>query len=133
MNKIIMIFFFFFLVNSSYAEYFVLNNQAFNPRANQKSKIAIQWASASPEVMTSNKQVREGLKLSSKRLKFLNQKGNINLDIPKNAKYFRIVLWSKGGENADFITNWIDIVPNKTYTLNSDHLVPLALMAGTGC
>jgi hypothetical protein len=33
----------------------------------------------------------------------------------------------------DYTTNWIDITPDKTYTLGNDYLIPVVLMAGSGC
>jgi hypothetical protein len=63
----------------------------------------------------------------------LTQSGKITLSIPNNAEYFRVLAWSKDEENPDFHTNWVDIVPNKTYTLEADKLVPSVFMSGSGC
>jgi len=127
--KNILFFLALFVVNTGFAEHFTLNNQAYNPA----QKIAIQWATSSKEVEKSNKMVRNEVKLNPKTLRFLTQMGKIDLDIPKKAEYFRVLVWSKGAKNPDFLTNWVDIIPNKIYTLNEDHFVPLALMSGTGC
>jgi anti-sigma regulatory factor (Ser/Thr protein kinase) len=60
-------------------------------------------------------------------------KGKIELTIPEDMGYFRVVVWSKGKDAPDLSTNWIDIIPGKTYTLETDHLVPVVLMSGMGC
>ena len=115
------------------AENFVLENQTIYPNKAQKSKIAIQWASSAQEVDEGNKAVTYGLKLNSSTLQLLAQSGKVNVTIPDNAEHFRVLVWSKGQKEADLLTNWVDIVPNKTYTLTTDFLVPVVLMAGTGC
>ena len=116
-----------------YADSIKLNNLSSHPTENLKSKIAIQWATSARDVEKNNNSIKHGLKLNPDTLQVLSKAGVINVDFPKNAGYFRIVVWSKGAGDPDFLTNWVDIVSNKTYTLNKDHLIPLALMSGTGC
>lgn len=48
-------------------------------------------------------------------------------------EYFRVLVWSDGKSEPDLLTNGVDVVPNKTYTVRDDLLVPAVLMAGTGC
>ena len=122
-----------FIGTTGFAESFVLNNTAPYPASNHTSKMAIQWATSARDVDDNNNIVRKGLTLNPDSLKVLTQVGSINLDIPKKAEYFRVLVWLKGAKNPDFLTNWVDIVPNKIYTLNEGHLVPRALMSGTGC
>ncbi|HSW87123.1 MAG TPA: hypothetical protein VLG49_06460 [Rhabdochlamydiaceae bacterium] len=133
--KKIMLFFLPLLViaTTGFAENLVLENQTAYPSKNPKSKIAIQWASTAKEVDESNKALMYGLKLNPRTLQVLTQTGTVNVRIPKNIGYFRVLAWSKGEGDPDLLTNWIEIVPNKTYTLESDHLVPSVLMLGTGC
>lgn len=133
MKKITLLFFSLLVIKTAYAELFILNNQAYDPVSKQNRKIAIQWATSAKEVEENNKKVREGLKLNPNSLSVLTQSGKINLDIPEKAEYFRVLVWSNGTMTPDFLTNWVDIIPNKIYTLNDDHLVPLALMSGAGC
>lgn len=116
---------------TGFAENFVLENQTSYPM--KKSKIAIQWATTAKEVTEANTALMHGLSLNSETLQVLTQMGKVNLTIPKKAEYFRVLVWSKGEGEPDLHTNWIDIVPNKTYTLKPDHLVPSVLMLGTGC
>ena len=116
---------------TGFAENLVLKNQTSYP--NQKSKMAVQWATSAKEVDEGNNALIQGSKLNPDSLQVLTQPGKVNLSIPKKAEYFRILVWSKGEGDPDFHTNWVDIVPNKTYTLKADHLVPSVLMLGTGC
>lgn len=116
-----------------FAENFVFENQTIYPNKTQKSKMAIQWASSAKEVDEENKAVTYGLKLNSSRLQAVSQLGKVNISIPENAEHFRVLVWSKNQKDPDLITNWVDVTPNKTYTLETDHLVPVVLMSGSGC
>lgn len=118
-------------VTIGYADTLTLENQTSYP--NQKSKIAIQWAATAKEVDEDNKALLGGAKVNPNTLSPLAQQGKVNVAIPKKAEYFRVVAWSQGDGNPDLHTNWVDVVPNKTYTLQADHLVPLVLMSGSGC
>jgi hypothetical protein len=129
----IMILFFLVLARSSFADSLVLENQTSHPNTDQKSKIAVQWASSAKEVNEGNQALIYGSKLNQKSLQFLKKTGTLTVNIPKKAEYFRVVVWSNGEGEPDLVTNWVDIVPDKTYTLQSDHLVPSVLMLGTGC
>ncbi|MES2198884.1 MAG: hypothetical protein V4489_01780 [Chlamydiota bacterium] len=129
-----MLFFLSLLVTvTGFTEDVVLANQTSYPSKDQKSKIAIQWATSAKEVDEANKALMYGSKLNQNSLQTLTQPGKINLTIPTNAEHFRVLVWSKDEENPDLVTNWVDIVPNKTYTLTEDLLVPTVLMLGTGC
>ncbi len=130
-----MLFFLWLIVVSAtgFAENLVLENQTPYPSKNQKSKIAVQWATSAKEVDEGNNALLHGLKLNPDTMQVLTQSGKISLSIPKKAEYFRVLAWSKGEGDPDFHTNWVEIVPNKTYTLKADHLVPSVLMSGTGC
>ena len=125
--------FFILIAATGFADNLALDNQTGYPLKNQKSKIAIQWATSAKEVEEGNSAVIQGLKLKPDTLQPLTQPGTALLTIPKKAQYFRVVAWSKGEGEPDLLTNWVDIVPNKTYTLKSDHLIPSVLMLGTGC
>jgi hypothetical protein len=121
------------VATTGFADNLVLENQTSYPAKNQKTKIAVQWATSAKEVEEGNHAALNGLKLNPNSLQTLNQSGKINLNIPSKAEYFRVLVWSKGEGNPDLLTNWVEVVPNKTYTLKADHLVPSVLMAGTGC
>ena len=131
MKKITIFFLSLLVVATGFTENLVLENQTSYP--NKKSKIAVQWANSGKEVDEGNNAMISGSKLNSDSLQVLTQSGKTTLTIPKNAEYFRILAWSKSEGDPDLLTNWVDIVPNKTYTLKQDHLVPSVLMLGTGC
>ena len=122
-----MMLFFLLCAATGFAENVVLENQT------SKSKIAVQWAATAKEVDENNKAILNGSKLNPASMQVLTPSRIVNVSIPKNAEYFRVLAWSKDQEDPDLLTNWVDVVPNKTYTLQTDHLVPLVLMAGTGC
>lgn len=121
------------VTTTAFAENIVLENQTNYPIENEKSKIAVQWATSAKEVEEANKAVTYGSKLNLDAVQVLPKPGKINLQIPDKAAYFRILVWSKGQKEPDLLTNWVEIVPDKTYTLKPDHLVPAVLMSGTGC
>lgn len=121
------------VATTGFAENLVLDNQTSYPAANEKSKIAVQWAATAREVDESNKALLQGEALNADKMQVLQKSGKVTLNIPQKAEYFRVLVWSKGEKEPDLHTNWVDIVPNKTYTLKKDQLVPIALMFGTGC
>lgn len=134
MNKVILFFFSLLFTSAVFANGFVLNNQLANPPSNKKFRIAIQWASSAKEVKKYNIAIKHGEKLNPRSLQMLAGLGKVNIATPKNMEYFRVLVWSKGkGEQPDLLTNWVDIISNKTYTLNENQLTSLALMAGMGC
>jgi len=131
MEKIALFFLFLFVAATGFTENFVLMNQTSYPH--QNAKIAIQWASSAKEVTDSNHALISGEKLKPNTLQVLTKSGKVNVNIPKNAEYFRVLVWSEEQSDPDYHTNWVDVIPNKTYTLKTDHLVPTVLMSGMGC
>lgn len=121
------------IATSGFAEKIVLDNQTTFPNKDQKSKIAVQFANSVKEVQEGNQALMNGSQLNQNAMQVLTQNGKINLNTPSQAQYFRVLVWSKGDGQPDLVTNWVDIVPKKTYKLEKDHLVPTVLMAGTGC
>ena len=133
MKKTVLFFLLTLVVPTGFTESLMLNNQALNPTNNHKSTIAVQWATSAKEIEESNNRLQNEIKLSQDTLRVITQTGKNKLDIPQKAEYFRVLVWSKSTGTPEFITNWIDIELNKTYTLNKEHLVPFILMRGTGC
>ncbi len=131
-SKIIFLFFS-LMMTTGFAENIVLMNRTSYPAKNQKSKIAIQWATSAKEMDEANAALLHGFQSNSNSLQFLNRSGKLNLNIPNDAEYFRVLIWSKDQEDPDLHTNWVNIVPNKTYELKMDHLVPTVLISGFGC
>lgn len=122
-----------YVATTGYAENLVIENQTSYPVIIQKSRIAVQWANSAKEADEGNKALIYGTKLNPETLVDLSESGKVTLNVPEKAECFRVVVWSKGEGGPDLVTNWVDIVPNKSYTLHDDHLVPVVLMSGTGC
>jgi hypothetical protein len=121
------------LAASVFAQDIVLENQTSYPNKDQKTKMAIQWAASAKEVDGSNKELMYNSKITSNTLLDIAKSGKLKLSLPEKAEYFRVIAWSKADGEPDYVTNWVDIVPNKVYLLKSNHLVPVVLMLGTGC
>jgi hypothetical protein len=92
--------------------------------------LAIQWASSARIAQENNESLMQGDALSN--LSHLRQIKE-TVAIPKNAMYFRILAWEKKGAQPDMLTNWVELVPGKTYQLKEEHLTPCLLMNGMGC
>ncbi|KTD11818.1 hypothetical protein Lgra_1276 [Legionella gratiana] len=116
-----------------FADGIVLDNKTYYPEKGKLGKIAVQWAVSVKEVQKENKGILHDSTLNSNSLTMLTQKGKIQLTSPKNARYFRLVVWSSGNHEPDLFTNWVDIISNKTYVVNQNQLVHKRLMAGSGC
>jgi hypothetical protein len=123
----------FFLLTTAtlFAESITLNNQTDYPT--KQSKMAVQWANSAREVDEDNKALMNGEQLNPVTLQTVSQKGKIQLTLPKKAQQFRVLVWSQGTGEPDYTTNWIHITPDTTYTLGNDYLIPVVLMAGSGC
>jgi hypothetical protein len=87
----------------------------------------------SKEVAENNQALISREKLNPESLQVLNKSGKIKVSIPDKAEYLRVLVWTDGESDPDLHTNWVDALPNKTYTLKTDHLVPIVLMSGMGC
>nr|HAT8715424.1 hypothetical protein [Legionella jordanis] len=116
-----------------FAHSIVLENKTNYPEKGRLGQIAVQWATSARAVQKANNSMLKGAALSANSLILLNQKGKIQLSSPNNARYFRLIAWSSDKPDPDLITNWVGITPNKTYVVNQNQLVPLILMAGSGC
>ncbi|MDP1602132.1 MAG: hypothetical protein Q8M03_02615 [Legionella sp.] len=122
-----------FKISILFAENIVFNNETNYPAIDKPGKIAVQWAPTTEAIQKANKSITVGSPLDVNSLMLLSQKGKIELTPPDAAHYFRVVVWSTDKKEPDFLTNWIDIVANKSYTLNQDQLIPAVLMSGSGC
>ena len=115
-----------FFTTALFADQFTLQNET------PFRQIAIQWASSAREVQESNDSIMQNDPLSKKGLYYPRQK-TATISIPKKAAYFRVLIWESKQNLPEFLTNWVEIVPDKTYLLKEDHLTPILLMNGMGC
>ncbi|KTD00787.1 hypothetical protein OQJ19_15040 [Fluoribacter gormanii] len=133
MNKISVYLYLYLMASAALATPIVLDNKTNYPAKNNEGKIAIQWAASAEAIQERNRSIINGSKLDSRSLKTLSQKGQIELNLPNQAQYFRVVVWSTDQKEPDLLTNWVNIVPNKTYILNQDQLASAVLVSGAGC
>lgn len=133
MKKIIAVCLWLLVFSTGFAENIMINNKTPYPSKNQSSKIAIQWATTGREIQKANKDLIYGLTLDPGSLQPITKSGKLELNMPKNAKHFRVLVWSKDHESPDFLTNWINIIHNASYTLETDQLISAVLMSGAGC
>ncbi|HHT0591639.1 TPA: hypothetical protein ACTXXA_001302 [Legionella anisa] len=133
MNKIFVCLCLYFTASTALATQIMLDNKTNYPQKNNLGRIAVQWVTSAEAIQESNKTIINGSELDLNSLMTLSQKGQIKLTLPNNANYFRVVVWSTGKRKPDLLTNWVDVVPNKTYSVNQDQLASAILMSGAGC
>ncbi len=133
MKKLILFFIAMLMGTTAFAESFILDNQSHYPNPKEKSTLAIQWASSAKDVEENNNKLRQDSKLDKHSLLALTQTGKLHLTIPKKIEYFRVLAWTHGSKKPTLVTNWVSIIPDKTYALDDAHLIPVVLMAGMGC
>jgi hypothetical protein len=115
-----------FFSTTLFADQFTLDNQTSHP------KIAIQWSPSAKGVQERNEAILQKDPISPKDLYFPTQ-SKANITIPKKAAYFRVLIWDAVQDLPEYLTNWIEFVPGKTYHLKQEHLIPVLLMPGMGC
>lgn len=133
MKKILVWLYLCFMASTALADSIVLDNETNYPEKGKPGKIAVQWAATVEITQKANKTIIHGSTLDLSALMMLPQKGQIRLTPPNHSKYFRILVWSTDKHGPDFLTNWVNIVPNTTYTVKQDQLIPVVLMSGSGC
>lgn len=133
MNKISVYLCLYLMASTALATQIMFDNKTNYPEKNNPGKIAVQWVTSAEAIQESNKAIINGSKLDLSSLMTLSQKGQIQLTLPNHANYFRVVVWSTGKKQPDLLTNWVDIVPNKTYIVNQDQLASAILVSGAGC
>lgn len=119
------------LATTGFAATITLDNQT--PYPKQNTRIAVQWASTAQEVQDNNQAIIHGKEMDTRLIQIIPQQGTTKLTVPNNAEYFRVLVWTNNNPDPDLLTNWVDITPNKTYTLKGDHLISAVLMPGMGC
>ncbi|KTD57086.1 hypothetical protein Lsai_1690 [Legionella sainthelensi] len=133
MKKILVYLYLNLMASGVFGGNIVLDNKTDYPEKGKFGKIAVQWAVSAKAIQKANKSILNRTTLDTNSLMMLTQKGMVQLTSPNHALYFRLVAWSKDNKEPDFLTNWVDIVANKTYVVNQNQLVPRVLMAGAGC
>jgi hypothetical protein len=114
-----------FFTTTLFADSFILENKT-------SYKIAVEWASSARMVQESNDLLMQGESVALSKL-YRPRQTKTTIAIPSNASYFRVLVWQVKKGAPDLLTNWVEIVPDKTYLLTEDHLTPVLLMNGMGC
>ena len=116
-----------FFTTALFADRFTLENET------PFRTIAIQWASSARMAQESNEALLQRNPLAVTDLYYPRQ-SKAAIPIPKNAAYFRVLVWDTAANALpEFLTNWIEFIPGKTYLLKKEHLTPLLLINGMGC
>lgn len=123
----------FILSAAGFADNVAIDNQTSHPSKKRQSRMAVQWASSAQAVDDANKAMMGGKPLDMSQVQIIDKSGNVTLTIPKDAGHLRILVWTKSSGEPDLVTNWVDVVPNKTYMIKTDQLIPVVLMPGSGC
>lgn len=111
----------------------VLDNQTQYPDPHQQSKMLVHWATSGKEVQDANYAVRYAGSVNEPHTLVVQTTGVVHLTLPEDAEYFRVLVWEAGEAAPKVLTNWVDVIDKKIYSLRNEHLVPIRLMAGTGC
>ena len=113
-------------ITSLFADSFTLDNKT------SFQKISVEWASSARVAQESNDALMQGDAISPLKL-YSPDSTKSKIAIPENAAYFRVLVWENQGSPPELLTNWVEIVPGKTYLLKDEHLTPVLLMNGMGC
>jgi hypothetical protein len=95
-------------------------------------KIAVEWASSARIAQESNEALMQGEEISPSKL-YSPRDIKTTISIPKNASYFRVLVFQTKNGVPELLTNWVDVVSGKTYVLKEEHLTPVLLLNGIGC
>lgn len=114
-----------------FAETITIDNQTQYPDKKTATKIGVQWAGSSKEM---NQKSIETMYQNDEQLDTLLSKvGKNQIDIPADAKYFRLCIRSNKDPASDYVTSWVLIVAGKHYTLEQENFYPAVLSSGSGC
>ncbi len=132
MKNIIIYLSLWFISSTALADQITINNQTNYPEKKQPGSITVQWVDSAEAVQKANKSTFKNTSIDSNTFIMLSKKGENQLNLPQDAKYFRIIVWNADNK-PKLLTNWVDVVAGKTYPLTSDLLSSAVLMSGTGC
>lgn len=120
-----------FVGTTLFAETITIDNQTKYPDKKSNTKIGIQWAGSSKEM---NQKSIDTMYQSDEQLDTLLSKvGKNEIEVPSDAKYFRLCIRSNKDSSSDYVTSWVLIVADKNYSLEQDNFYPAVLSSGSGC
>lgn len=133
MKKIVISFFLCFINSLVFADTITIDNLSNYPSTTSTDKMMVQWATTAEATQKINETIINDQILDANAMTALTQKGKSQLTLPTDARYFRIMVWIGKAQGPDFLTNWVAIIPGKTYELQQNQLVPKIMMTGSGC
>lgn len=116
---------------SLFGDMITLDNQTPYPLPSTNTIIELQWASSSQEM--AEKTIDSLYQIDRTQNATPLSAGKNQLDIPNSQKYFRVLVWEKGEITPTYVTSWVLIIPDKTYTVEEKDLYLSVLSAGSGC
>lgn len=120
-----------FASTTLFAETITIDNQTKYPDKKSNAKIGIQWASSSKEM---NQKSIDTMYQNDEPLDtLLSNEGKNKIEAPSDAKYFRLCICSSKDSSSDYVTSWVLIVADKSYTLEQENFYPAVLSSGSGC
>lgn len=133
MKKILVYFGLIFMTQIAFSNTIIIENKTNYPEKNKDEAIAVQWAVSANATENANRGILNAEGVNSNFFMLLTQKGKNQLALPNEARYFRIIVWFNNKQEPVLLTNWVDVVPEKTYVVNQNQLVHRVLMSGAGC
>jgi hypothetical protein len=113
-----------FFATTLFADQMIFENKS------SYSKLALEWASSARVAQESNEALMQGDKPTKL---YSIKKPYSKITIPPNASYFRVLAWETSSNTPELLTNWVEIIPGKTYELKDEHLTSSLLLNGMGC
>lgn len=121
----------FFASTMLFADVITIDNQTSYLNKNSKTLIGLQWAGSTQEI--NQKSIQTMYQSDEKSEVPLSKVGSNQINVPSNAKYFRVCVWTNGDPTPEYVTSWVLIVANKNYTLKKQNFYPAVLSSGSGC
>ena len=119
-----------FMTTALFAEMITIDNMTSYPDK-KHSMMGIQWANSTQEI--NQKMIKTMYQSDEESNKALSKAGKNTINVPSSANYFRICVWGNDQTTPEYVTSWILIVPDKSYTLKQNNLYPAVLSSGSGC
>lgn len=120
-----------FAIISLFGEMIILDNQSSYLDKKPNVMMKLQWAASSQDM--EEKTIDCLYHAVAQKDLMLLKGGENQILFPGQPKYFRILVWTEESPNPTYVSSWVQIVADKTYTLQDKDLFHSVLMAGSGC
>lgn len=122
---------FLFGIVSLFGDTITLDNETPYPSKSANTTIKLQWAASSQSMNEKTAKDAYQTALQEEMTSLVIGKNQIN--VPKNQRYFRVVVFTKGSSTPTYVTSWVPITSTKNYTVEESDLYSPILNAGSGC